>query len=190
MNDLLSAVFQDVERYCHNKGYHEGPGINNFVPHDPVLAFAMAKRLIGEGGFEHYVVVAPEGHIYGYFFEKLGARTMATGFPFPATRIELRDDFSIVRFKRLLIIKDVVVSGGTLWNLAEGLSIFRPKSIDLFLGHSRCFQHLEKVPYQFRRTYLADEVICKSRYDAYDALVEEFTEYFTGFSQRRIFDAR
>jgi hypothetical protein len=87
MNDLISFVFYVVERYCHNKGYYAGPGVNNFVPHDPVMVFAMARRLIGEGGFDHYLAVAPEGHIYGYFFEKLGIDTMEVVVPFQADRI-------------------------------------------------------------------------------------------------------
>src|SRR2546428_12972284 len=71
--ELLDRVLADVRRYCEGKGHREGPGVNNFVPHDCVAAFAMARLLVGTGEFDHYVAVAPEGHIYGYFLELLGA---------------------------------------------------------------------------------------------------------------------
>src|SRR5438046_1685709 len=70
--ELLDRVRADVRRHCESKGRREGPGVNNFVPHDCVAAFAMARRLIDSGDFDRYVAVAPEGHIYGYFLERLG----------------------------------------------------------------------------------------------------------------------
>lgn len=68
---VLDAVLADVRRHCQAKGYRERAGVNNSVPHDAVAAFGMAK-LLANRGFEHYVAVAPEGHIYGYSFEHLG----------------------------------------------------------------------------------------------------------------------
>src|SRR5262249_6060706 len=65
----LEIVLAGVRQHCEAKGYREGPGVNNFVPHDAVAAFGMARRLIASG-FDHFLAIAPEGHIYGYFFER------------------------------------------------------------------------------------------------------------------------
>ncbi|WP_460597757.1 hypothetical protein [Geomonas sp. Red276] len=49
--------------------------MNNFIPHSAVAAFGMAKLLASK--FDRYLAVAPEGHIYGYFFERLGVAERA-----------------------------------------------------------------------------------------------------------------
>src|SRR5262245_28135509 len=74
---VRDRVLADVRSHCQAKGYREGPGVNNFIPHDAVAAFAMARSLTGSGLFDHYLAVAPEGHVYGYFFECLGARVLS-----------------------------------------------------------------------------------------------------------------
>ncbi|MBY0233184.1 MAG: hypothetical protein K2W96_28205, partial [Gemmataceae bacterium] len=66
--ELLDAVLADIRRHCEAKGYREGEGVNNFVPHDAVAAFGMARLLIA-AGFDHYLAIAPEGHVYGWFLE-------------------------------------------------------------------------------------------------------------------------
>jgi len=58
--DVLRRVLADVRRHCQDKGHREGAGVNNFVPHDAVAAFAMARMLFGSGNeFDHFVAVAP-----------------------------------------------------------------------------------------------------------------------------------
>src|SRR5262245_9750285 len=92
---LLDAVFADVRRHCQAKGYREGPGVNNFVPHDAVVAFGMAKLLAAER-FSRSVAIAPEGHIYGYFFERLGVPVLSVFTDYPPTRCSAEDDLRAI----------------------------------------------------------------------------------------------
>jgi hypothetical protein len=79
------------------RGTVEGPNVNNFVPHDCVAAFAMARLLLGSGKFDSYVAVAPEGHIYGYFLERLGAEVLSVHADYPPTRCSSGDALSVIR---------------------------------------------------------------------------------------------
>jgi hypothetical protein len=63
IEDLVNRVSAAVREYCRSKGYTEGPWLNPLVPVDCVAAWMMAKRLVGAGQFDHYVAVAPEGHV-------------------------------------------------------------------------------------------------------------------------------
>ncbi|MBK5275605.1 MAG: hypothetical protein JJE30_11205 [Desulfuromonadales bacterium] len=114
MNDIYRSVCEDIAHYCLGKGYREGPGINNFVPHDAVAAFGMAKQLICANGFDLYLSVAPEGHIYGYFFEKMGCETMEIYVPYPPVGIQVLNDLTGIKGKRVLIIEDDIISGKSL----------------------------------------------------------------------------
>ena len=82
---VLKQIPGDVKRYCHSKGYVEGHGINNFIPHDCVAAYQMAKYLITSGSFDHFIAIAPEGHIYSYFFELLGTEVLSLFADYPPT---------------------------------------------------------------------------------------------------------
>jgi hypothetical protein len=50
----IYALQAEMRRYCQTKGYREGPGINNFIPHDVVDTFGMAKHLV-TAGFDKYL---------------------------------------------------------------------------------------------------------------------------------------
>ena len=51
---LINALQAEMRRHCQTKGYREGPGINNFIPHDVVDTFGMAKDLV-TAGFDKYL---------------------------------------------------------------------------------------------------------------------------------------
>ena len=70
---LLDRVSEDVRRHCAARGYVSGPNWNPLTPRDRVAALAMAKSLVAAQLFDHYLAIAPEGHVYGYFFERAPA---------------------------------------------------------------------------------------------------------------------
>lgn len=148
-NQLYTAVCEDVRRHCMAKGYREGAGVNNFIPHDAVAAFGMARLLAGK--FDRYVAVAPEGHIYGYFFERLGVPVLSVFTDYPPTLCRSEDDLSVLENQRVLLIEDDVVSGRTLQLVVDYLGQFRPALLGLYLGHSIGVQHLNNVPGQIEK---------------------------------------
>jgi hypothetical protein len=156
-SEIRDRVLADVRRHCQAKGYREGEGVNNFVPHDAVAAFAMARSLIGSGRFDRYLAIAPEGYIYGYFFERLGANVLSVFTDYPPTRVESADDLSVLRGGRILLIEDDVIGGGTLRLAVGHLKRFVPASIALYLGHTKGIQHLRNVPTEIERTYVAED---------------------------------
>ena len=176
MNKLYQAVCKDVEKYCIEKGYIEGPGVNNFVPHDAVTAFGTAHRLVHEIGFDCYLAIAPEGHIYGYFFEKLGCKTMDVYVPYPADdSIQMTAKISEIKQKRILLIEDDVVSGKSLKVVVTELLRYEPAEILLILGHSRGVQHMENIPKEISRAFLADDIY---NYCDYTSLENAFRKIF------------
>jgi hypothetical protein len=175
MSDVYRAVCEDVARYCTGKGYREGVGINNFVPHDAVAAFGMARQLVCEIMFDHYLAVAPEGHIYGYFFERLGCKTTEVYVPYPPVAIRILEDLSVIKNKRILIIEDDIISGRSLQLVVGELLRNKPSEINLFLGHSKGIQHLDNIPLKISRTFIAEDI-----YACCDpiSLEKEFLRYF------------
>ena len=123
----LNVVRTAVRRHCQAKGYREGPGVNNFAPHDPVAAFGMA-RLLTAAGFDRYLAIAPEGHIYGYFFERLGAPVLSVFTDFPPTRCATEDDLQAIQGQRVLLLEDDVIGGRTLRLVVEHLRQFSPRT--------------------------------------------------------------
>ena len=164
--DLRDRVLADVRRHCEAKGYHEGPSVNNFVPHDAVAAFAMAGSLMGSSLFDHYVAVAPEGHIYGYFFEQLGAKVLSVFTDYPPTCCESLDDLSVLKGGRVLLIEDDVIGGRTLRLVVAHLRQFSPASLALYLGHTKGIQHLQNIPQEMAAVYLAEDYLDESERDA------------------------
>jgi hypothetical protein len=172
--ELLGRVLADVRRHCEGKGFREGLGVNNFVPHDAVAAFAMARSLTGSGLFDHYLAVAPEGHIYGYFFERLGATVLSVFAEYPPTRCESLDDLSVLKGGRVLLIEDDVIGGRTLRMVVQCLMRFGPASLSLYLGHTRGIQHLQNVPGEIHNVYLAEDCLGCSRTDEEEKTFVEF----------------
>jgi hypothetical protein len=175
---LFDEVMADVQRHCNAKGYREGPGVNNFVPHDAVAAFGMAKALVAIG-FGHSLAIAPEGHIYGYFFERLGIPVLSLFTDYPPTRCAGEDDLCGIEDQRVLLIEDDIVSGFTLKLVVEHLRRFLPRSLALYLGHSKGVQHLNNVPGDIERVYLADELLSGVNREL---LEKQFQEFFEGIA--------
>lgn len=68
------------------KGYVEGRWLNPLVPMDCIAAWAMARQLTESGQFDRYLAIAPEGHVYGYFFERLGVPVLSVFVDYPPRR--------------------------------------------------------------------------------------------------------
>ena len=151
-------VLAVVKRHCEAKGFSEGPGVNNFAPHDGVAAFAMARLLVREG-FDHFIAVAPEGHIYGFFLERLGSTVFSVFADFPPTRCQSVEDLAIIHGGRILVIEDDVASGRTLRLVVGHLGQFAPGSLSLYLGHTRGIQRVENVPDTIEEVYLAEDLL-------------------------------
>jgi len=175
MNDILSLVLEDIAMHCYNKGYREGPGVNNFIPHDAAAAFEMARTLATR--FDQYVVVAPEGHIYGYFFEQLGIPVLSVFTNYPPTLCTSDDDLSVIKNKKVLLIEDDVVSGHTLRLVVRHLGRFKPASLSLYLGHNAGVQHLENIPKEIARDRIlvAEQTLGHDQWMELDAA---FTKFF------------
>jgi hypothetical protein len=135
----------------------------------------MAKHLIQDIGFCHYVSVAPEGHIYGYFFSRIGAHPIAVSVDYPPTKVTAQADVSQICGGTVLIIEDDVVGGGTLRLVVQEVLKFKLRSVSLFLGHSRSFRHLESIPREIEKVYIAEDILSRDEYlKRADELYEEF----------------
>ncbi|MBV5339895.1 MAG: hypothetical protein J0665_10115 [Deltaproteobacteria bacterium] len=174
---LINALLVDVRRHCQTKGYREGPGVNNFIPHDLVDAYGMAKYLV-TAGFDKYLAIAPEGHIYGYFFERMGVPVLSVFTDYPPTRCIAEDDLRILRDQRVLLIEDDAISGRTLRLVSEHLHQFAPNSLGLYLGHTKGVQNLQNVPGEIGKVYVAEDLL--SWYTRSE-LEREFEDFFQGF---------
>ena len=173
--ETVNKLLTRVHSYCLEKGVVEGPGVNNLVPHDPVLAWAMARYLVEDIGFDSYVVVEPEGHVYGFFFEELGVSTVRVRVGFPARSCEVLDDLECLRGTRVLVIEDDVIGGATLRLVAGALARFRPASMALYLGHKRWVQSVENVPPTMDPVFVAEDTLDMKSYDRMEcALLERF----------------
>ena len=166
MNSIvLQHVLRNVSDYCHEKGVLEAPGINNLVPHDCVNAYAMANYLVKTVGFSHYVSVAPEGYIYGYFFNKIGIHPLAISVDYPPKKASTLDDLLPIAGGTVLIIEDDVIGGGTLKIVVSELLKFKPRRLSLFLGHSKIFQHFENIQPEIESTYIAEDTLNEDEYE-------------------------
>jgi hypothetical protein len=171
---LLDAVLADVRRHCQARGYREGPGINNFVPHDAVAAFGMAE-LLKAAGFDCYLAIAPEGHIYGYFFERLGIPVLSVLTDYPPTQVSAEDDLRVVQGRRVLLIEDDVIGGRTLRLVVEHLRQFLPGSLTLYLGHTKGIQHLRNVPAEIVQVFVSEDCL---GLDSRPELEQRFVDFF------------
>jgi hypothetical protein len=173
--EVRDRVVAAVRAHCEAKGYREGEGVNNFVPHDCVAAFQMARLLAVGGAFDHYVAIAPEGHIYGYFFERLGAEVLSVYTDYPPTRVEAAEDLAVLKGRRVLLLEDDVIGGATLRLVVGALRGHAPQSLSLYLGHTRGVQHRENIPPEITKTYLAEDHLDTRQWLRYEA---EFLAFF------------
>jgi hypothetical protein len=155
--ELLDRVAEDIRRYCAAKGYVAGPNWNPLVPWDSVAAFAMAKALVSSGQFDDYLAIAPEGHVYGYFFERLGARILSIYVDYPPRRADLVDDLSPLQGRRVLLIEDDLVSGISLELVTRELVNHPPRELSLYLGRQKDYQQVQNVPGSVTAVYLAED---------------------------------
>lgn len=172
---LLQWVSDEVRRHCAARGHVSGPNWNPLTPWDSVAALAMAKFLVRLGRFDYYVAVAPEGHVYGYFFEKLGIRILSVFVDYPPRQVKLEDDFSAIRGRRLLVLEDDIVSGVSLNLVVNELANYAPHSLSLYLGREKDSQLLENVPPVIKEVYLAEDLLDPAERGRYEA---EFIEFF------------
>jgi hypothetical protein len=174
-SQVLQYVLGRISSYCHERGAWEALGVNNLVPHDCANAYAMARYLVQDVGFDHYISVAPEGHIYGYFFSRIGIQPLAVSVDYPPTKLVAIDNLFQIVGGTVLIIEDDVIGGGTLRIVISELIRYKPHRLSLFLGHSKIFQHFENIPKEIEQVYIAEDILS----DAYYAYREqEFIEEF------------
>ena len=126
---MLEVVAEAARGHCAAKGYTTGRNWNPLIPQDSVAALAMARDLTGSRAFDQYIAVAPEGHVYGFFFERLGARVLSIFVDYPPTRVESADDLSVVHGRRVLLIEDDVVRGISLSLVMKEVARHDPSSV-------------------------------------------------------------
>ena len=172
---IYSEVCKDVQRHCMAKGYLEGNGVNNFIPHDAIASFGMAKLLAGK--FDRYVAVAPEGHIYSYFLERMGFPVLSVFTDYPPTCCTSAGDLTMLENQRVLLIEDDVISGRTLQLVVDFIRQFKPASLALYLGHNIGIQHLGNVPREINseNIYVAERSLSQQDWLI---LEDEFLEFF------------
>ena len=180
---LLEWVVADVRRHVRrSKGYEEGPWVNPLVPVDCVAAFTLARLLTGRGLFDHCVAVAPEGHVYGYFFERLGVPVLSVHVDYPPRRVEVLDDLAVIQGGRVLLLEDDVVSGVTLRLVVDALRQHAPRSLALYLGRRKEDQILENVPPEVSAVYLAEDLLRAAERGQAEA---EFAAFFGEYRARQ-----
>lgn len=175
---LLARVVALVGKHVReSKGYETESWINPLTPVDSIAAFAMAKALTERHLFDHFVSVAPEGHVYGYFFEKcFGASILSVHVDYPPRRCEVLDDLAPVRGKRVLILEDDVASGTTLRYVVSAISEYKPQSLDLYLGRPKDGQVLDHVDPAIETVYLSEDYLDPNRREEYESQFMTFFE--------------
>jgi hypothetical protein len=154
--ELLAQVVRQAREHCAAKGYVEGPNWNPLEPQDPVAALAMARALIASGKFDHYVAIAPEGHAYGYFFERLGARVRSVFVDYPPRQVTGAQELASIAGGRVLLIEDDVASGVSLELIVAALKVHQPASLSVYLGRRASGQCPENVPAGIDAVILAE----------------------------------
>jgi hypothetical protein len=156
---LINRVSDGVQRHCIKKGYKRGPNWNPLTPWDSVAALAMADYLIGSDLFDEYIAIAPEGHVYGYFFEKHEAQVLSVCVDYPPKHVQMVDDLSGIYNRRVLLIEDDIISGISLSLVVQALAEYSPQSISLYLGRSIESQQLQNVPPSITNVCLAEKLL-------------------------------
>ena len=176
--EFLDRVVADLSEHVRNaKGYETESWINPLTPVDSISAFAMARLLTEQQLFDQYVSVAPEGHVYGYFFEKAcGVSMLSVHVDYPPRRCEVLDDLGCIRDQRVLILEDDVASGTTLRLVLDVLAEFSPASVSLYLGRPKKCQVLDRIAPEISEVYVAEDRLdtsCRSEYES------DFVEFFS-----------
>lgn len=176
--EVLERVLAEVDQHVRDsKGYETESWINPLTPVDSVAAFAMAKLLTDQQLFDHYVSVAPEGHVYDFFFERcFNASILSVHVDYPPRRCEVLDELDAVRGKRVLILEDDVASGTTLRYVAGTINEYEPQSLDLYLGRPKDGQVLDHVDPAIGTVYLAEDYLVPDQREDYESQFVAFFE--------------
>jgi hypothetical protein len=172
---LVKQVARQAREHCARRGYIDGPNWNPLEPQDPVAALAMARSLIGSGRFDHFVAVAPEGHAYGFFFERLGARVGSVFVDYPPREVTEAEGLFEVAGRRVLLIEDDVVSGVTLALVVAAVEAHRPASVSVYLGRRADGQFPQNVPASVAAVFLAESHLDPTDRPGHEA---EFVRFF------------
>ncbi len=155
--ELLQRVARQCLTHCAARGYVDGPNWNPLTPWDSVAALALARLLVGQ--YDHFVAIAPEGHVYGYFFAQLGARVLSVFVDYPPRRVDLVEDLSEIKGGRVLLLEDDVISGISLRLTVTELLKYAPASLCLYLGREAAYQQVQNVPPEIEAVYLAEQCL-------------------------------
>jgi hypoxanthine phosphoribosyltransferase len=173
---LTELVITEVSQHVRSsKGYETESFINPLTPVDSVSAFVMAKLLAEGNAFDVCVSVAPEGHVYGYFFHLFEVPILSVHVDYPPRRCEILDDLETIRGKRVLILEDDVASGTTLRLVVNELIEYEPASIDLYLGRRKDSQILDSIHPSIDRVFIAEDHLDAQRRYEYEKI---FADYF------------
>lgn len=179
ISQLIKKVTDEVITFCHQKGYEEKEGVNNFVPHDTVCSFGMAKQILALKEYDLFISVAPEGYIYSYFFELQGVSTIEVFVDYPPVNLRSPDDLSIIEGKKILIIEDDIIGGATVRLILKELEQYKPAELGLYLGHNKGFQKIENIPCSIEKTFIAEDFFdCSTMIETENGFVEFFSERF------------
>ncbi len=178
---LTEYVTANIQQHVRqSKGFEQGPWVNPLIPVDCVQSFMMARMLIERKLFDICVAVAPEGHVYGYFFERLGASVLTVHVDYPPRTCQVLDDLSRLRGQRVLILEDDIVSGLTLRLVVSTLRSYQARSLDLFLGRRKEDQLLENVPAEIDTVYLAEDYLDPELREDYESSYVAFFSLLQG----------
>ncbi len=173
---LMEFVIAEVSRHVRSsRGYETESFVNPFTPVDSVSAFVLARTLTEQHEFDACVSVAPEGHVYGYFFQLFNAPIVSVHVDYPPRRCQTFEDLEAIRGKRVLILEDDVASGTTLRLVVQTLLEYQPRGIDLFLGRRKDSQILEAIHPSIDRVFMAEDFLDASLRAEHE---RQFAEYF------------
>lgn len=77
-----------------------------------------------------------------------------------------------------MLIEDDAISGRTLRLVSEHLHQFAPKSLGLYLGHTKGAQHLQNVPDEIEKVYVSEDLLS---WGTRSELEREFEDFFRGY---------
>jgi hypothetical protein len=84
------------------------------------------------------------------------------------------EELSALRGGRVLLIEDDVIGGASLRLVVGALLGYKPRSLSLYPGHTRGVQHLENVPPEITKTYLAEGYLDPRQWPRYEAELVTF----------------
>jgi hypothetical protein len=129
----------------------------------------MAGFLTKRCALDHCIAIAPEGHVYLYFFKKLGVPVLSVYVDYPPRQCQSLDDLSVIRDRRVLLLEDDVISGVTLRLVVDAVLAASPRSLALYLGRAKEDQILENVPPEVTAVYLAEDCLDLAKRAEYEA---------------------